>query len=109
MNLHLVQQVKKTSETATLKLVNDWAFEQTTNEAVKQVVIAEMGSSILPTTLLKHELTDDDLKIIPIKNLPIKTMWSLICLKNKKHSPVTKSYLDYLQENKERIISEKTA
>jgi hypothetical protein len=50
-----------------------------------------------------------DLHIIPIKNLPIKTMWSLIWLKNKKHSPVTMAYLTYLEENKARIIEEKFA
>ena len=65
-----------------------------------------MGSSILPLIGLKNELLNNDLQIIPIKNLPIKTMWSLIWLKKKKHSPVAKAYLEYLAENKVRIIDE---
>lgn len=77
-----------------------------TNEAVKQAIIAGMGSSILPLIGLKNELLNNDLQIIPIQNLPIKTMWSLIWLKKKKHSPVAKAYLDYLAENKIRIIDE---
>ncbi len=81
----------------------------TNNEAVKQAVIAGMGSSILPLIGLKNELLNNDLKIIPIKNLPIKTMWSLIWFKNKNHSPVAMAYLDYLQENKNRIVAEKFA
>lgn len=84
-------------------------LQLTNNEAVKQAVIAGMGSSILPLIGLKNELLNNDLKIIPIKNLPIKTMWSLIWLKNKKHSPVAMAYLDYLQENKNRIVTEKFA
>lgn len=84
-------------------------LQLTTNEAVKQAVIAGMGSSILPLIGLKNELLNNDLKIIPIKNLSIKTMWSLIWLKNKKHSPVAKAYLQYLETNKERIIAEKFA
>ncbi len=84
-------------------------LQLTTNEAVKQAVIAGMGSSILPLIGLKNELLNSDLKIIPINNLPIKTMWSLIWLKNKRHSPVATAYLTYLEENKERIINEKFA
>lgn len=84
-------------------------LQLTTNEAVKQAVIAGMGSSILPLIGLKNELLKNDLKIIPLKNLPIKTMWSLIWLKNKRHSPVSTAYLSYLEKNKERIINEKFA
>ena len=84
-------------------------LQLTSNEAIKQAIIAGMGSSILPLIGLKNELLNNDLQIINIKNLPIKTMWSLIWLKNKKHSPVAKAYLDYLQENKDRIVTEKFA
>jgi DNA-binding transcriptional LysR family regulator len=84
-------------------------MELTTNEAVKQAIIAGMGSSIIPLLGLKNELLNKDLYIVPVKNLPIKTMWSLIWLKNKKHSPVAAEYLKYLNENKERIVSEKFA
>lgn len=84
-------------------------LQLTTNEAVKQAIIAGMGSSILPLIGLKNELLNNDLQIIPLKNLPIKTMWSLIWLKKKKHSPVAAAYLQYLEENKERIVAEKFA
>lgn len=82
-------------------------LQLTSNEAVKQAVIAGMGSSILPLIGLKYELLSNDLQIIPVQNLPIKTMWSLIWLKNKKHSPVASAYLEYLEINKQRIIAEK--
>ena len=77
-----------------------------TNEAVKQAIIAGMGSSIVPLIGLKNELLNHDLQIIPVQNLPIKTMWSLIWLKNKQHSPVAKAYLEYLGLHKERIVTE---
>ena len=82
-------------------------IQLTSNEAVKQAIIAGMGSSILPLIGLKNELLNNDLQIIPIKNLPIKTMWSLIWLKNKKHSPVAMAYLDFLEKNKDEIIRNK--
>ena len=82
-------------------------LQLTSNEAVKQAIIAGMGSSILPLIGLKNELLNNDLHIIPLRNLPIKTMWSLIWLKSKKHSPVATAYVNFLKNNKERIISEK--
>lgn len=84
-------------------------IQLTNNEAVKQAVIAGMGSSILPLIGLKNDSLNNDLKIIPIKNLPIETMWSLTCFKNKKHSPVATAYLSYLEEYKDRIVQEKFA
>jgi hypothetical protein len=37
--------------------------------------------------------------------LPIMTNWSLIWLKGKKHSPAALAYLDYLESEKNAIIT----
>ena len=55
-------------------------LQLTSNEAVKQAIIIRLGSSILPLISLKNELLNNNLQIIPAKNLPIKTIWSLIWL-----------------------------
>jgi DNA-binding transcriptional LysR family regulator len=79
-------------------------MELTSNEAVKQAIIAGMGYSIMPLIGLKNELDNQDLHIIPVKGFPICTNWSLIWLKGKKHSPVAQAYLDFITQEKERII-----
>lgn len=79
-------------------------MELTSNEAVKQAVISGMGYSIMPLIGLKNELFNGDLQIIPVRGLPITTMWSLIWLKGKKHSPVAIAYLEHLKEQKSHII-----
>lgn len=79
-------------------------MELTSNEAVKQALLAGLGFSIMPLIGIKNELHNDELQIIPISGLPIKTMWSLIWLKEKKHSPVCLSFLDYLKKEKESIV-----
>ncbi|WP_435355391.1 LysR family transcriptional regulator [Emticicia sp. SJ17W-69] len=79
-------------------------MELTSNEAVKQALLAGLGFSIMPLIGIKSELHNDELQIIPINGLPIKTMWSLIWLKEKKHSPVCLSFLDYLNKEKESIV-----
>ena len=78
--------------------------ELTSNEAVKQAILAGLGYSIMPLIGIRNEIQNKELRIIPVKGLPIKTMWSLVWLKGKKHSPVAAAYLDFLSRKKEEII-----
>ncbi len=82
-------------------------MELTSNEAVKQALLAGLGYSIMPLIGIKNELHNNELQIIPIKGLPIKTTWSLIWLKGKKHAPVSKSFLEYLKKEKSQIVQNK--
>lgn len=82
-------------------------MELTSNEAVKQALLAGLGYSIMPLIGIKSELHNNELQIIPVKGLPIKTTWSLIWLKGKKHSPVSVSFLDYLKNEKSQIVKDK--
>lgn len=78
-------------------------IELTSNEAVKQAVIAGIGHSILPAIGIQNQLLDGTLKIIPRRGLPIKTQWRLVWLKHKKLSPVAEAYLKHLQHFKDEI------
>ncbi len=82
-------------------------IELTSNEAVKQAVIAGLGLSIMPLIGLRNELEKGELVIINQSDLPIITNWHLIWLKGKKFSPVANAFFDYLNQNKEKIIIEK--
>ena len=75
----------------------------TSNEAVKQAIIAGMGVSIMPIIGIKNELASGKLEVIPIKGLPIVTTWSLIWLKEKKLSAIAQAYIDFLKLHKESI------
>lgn len=78
----------------------------TSNEALKQAVMAGLGYSIMPLIGIKNELKNGSLQIIPFKGLPIITHWNLIWLKAKKLSPVASAFLEYIQEDNDRIIQE---
>jgi DNA-binding transcriptional LysR family regulator len=82
------------------------SIQLTSNEAVKQAVIAGLGYSIIPLIGIKNELHYQQLHIIPSKGLPITTYWRLIWLKNKKLSPIANAYLDYIRQEKGKIIEE---
>jgi DNA-binding transcriptional LysR family regulator len=79
-------------------------MELTSNEAVKQAVLAGLGYSIMPIIGLKNELRNGDLQIIPVSGLPIKTVWQLIWLKGKGHSPVANAFLQFVKKEKNTII-----
>ncbi|MGV3540264.1 MAG: LysR family transcriptional regulator [Rufibacter sp.] len=81
-------------------------MELTSNEAVKQAVIAGLGYSIMPLIGIKNELNNGDLQIIPVVDFPIKSTWHLIWLKNKRLSPVATAYLEFLGAEKDRLIQE---
>lgn len=93
IDMHKIQVLKK--------------LELTSNEALKQALMAGMGYSIMPLIGIKNEILSGELQIIPVPELPIKTIWSLIWLKGKKHSPVAEAYLDYLEKEKGKIIQGK--
>jgi len=78
----------------------------TSNEAIKQAVIAGLGVSILPLIGIRNELLNGDLKIIPAYGFPIKSKWRLIWLKEKKMSPIAEAYIKYISENKGVILKD---
>ena len=81
-------------------------MELTSNEAVKQALMAGLGYSIMPLIGIKNQIQTKELQIIPVKGLPIKTTWSLIWLKNKKHSPVASAFLEHLIKEKNNIAAD---
>ena len=79
-------------------------MELTSNEAVKQAILAGLGYSIMPLIGIRNELINNELKIVKVKGLPIKTMWSLIWLKGKKHSQASAAFLEQVNRHKSDII-----
>ena len=86
------------------KIAIEKEMELTSNEAVKQAIIAGLGISIMPIIGIKNELQNGDLQIIEMIDFPLETNWNLIWLKSKNLSLVAKSFKKHLEENKENII-----
>jgi DNA-binding transcriptional LysR family regulator len=81
-------------------------MEFVSNETIKQAIIAGLGYSIMPMIGLRNELSNDQLQIIPMEGLPLCTDWYLIYLDNKKLSPIAKTFVDYIEKEKGKIIKE---
>ena len=91
---------------STNKISQKTNIQLTSNEAVKQAVLAGLGISIMPIIGLKNELDSGNIKILETSGLPIITNWHLIWLKGKKLNPVAKAFLEFLQLEKENIKTE---
>lgn len=76
----------------------------TSNEAVKQALMAGFGCSIMPEIGIKKELKNGLLHLIPCKGLPLESNWYLVWNKGKKHNQVATHYLDYIQQEKSKVI-----
>lgn len=84
-------------------------IELTSNEALKQALIAGLGYSIMPLIGIKHELKSNDLEIIPYKGLPIVTHWNLVWLSSKRLSPIAEAYLAFIERETNSIINDNFA
>lgn len=82
-------------------------MELSSNEAVKQALLAGLGYSIMPLIGIRNELLNNELHIINVKGLPIKTTWRLVWLKGKKHTPVSQAFLNFLKKKKKDIVHNK--
>lgn len=82
-------------------------MELTSNEAVKQAILSGLGLSIMPLIGIKNELSNGELKIIPVKGLPITTTWSLIWLRGKRRTAVAEAFLNHIETERQHIIEEK--
>ena len=79
-------------------------IELTSNEAVKQAVIAGIGNSIMPLIGIRNELKSKQLHIIKVKGLPLVTHWNIVWLSEKKLSPIATAFFDFLEKEKDKII-----
>jgi len=76
----------------------------TSNEAVKQAVIANLGVSIVPIIGIRNELKNGQLFSLPLEGLPIVSEWNLVWIKGKRMFPAAQAFIDYLNAEKQSII-----
>lgn len=80
-------------------------IELTSNEALKQAVIAGLGYSIMPMIGIRNAVEKGDITVIPYKGLPIRTQWNLVWLQKKNLSPVASAFIEFLKEEKDAITA----
>ena len=75
---------------------NDFAMTLNSTEAIKQLVIANLGISLVPLIGVEKELKQQQLCLIDLAGLPIMKHWHCVYPKSKLLSPVAKNFAEYL-------------
>ncbi|MFK5915038.1 MAG: LysR family transcriptional regulator [Woeseiaceae bacterium] len=80
------------------------SMEMNENEAIKQSVQAGMGLGVVSIHTIELELETNRLVILDVEDFPIMRHWYLVHRKDKRLSPITQAFKDYvLSEGRDLI------
>jgi DNA-binding transcriptional LysR family regulator len=80
------------------------SMEVSSNETIKQAVMAGMGISFISIHTVALELAAGKLVILNVAGLPLIRDWYVIHLRDKRLSPITAAFRTFLLENGTEII-----
>ena len=78
--------------------------ELTSNEAIKQGVLAGLGIAMISASTALNEIKEGKIKSINLSNLPIVRQWFLVNLLETKLDPDVLMFKDFLIENKNELM-----
>ena len=114
--LEQITWVKRETGSATRKALDDYLhmhhiqvrrhIELTSNEAVKQALVAGLGYSVMPLIGIRNELQLGQLCITPLPDLPLESMWRIVWPKGKKHSGVAFAFRNFLEQNITTLVEQ---
>ena len=82
------------------------SMEVSSNETIKQAVMAGMGLSFISLHTIGLEIEAGRLAVLDVLGLPIVRDWFVIRLREKNLSPIATAFCSFLLENGARIIGQ---
>ncbi|MGA7538147.1 MAG: LysR substrate-binding domain-containing protein [Steroidobacteraceae bacterium] len=82
------------------------SMEMSSNETIKQAVMAGMGLSFISSHTIGLEAQTGKLAILDVVGLPVVRDWYVIHLRERILSPIASAFRAYLLENGARVILE---
>ena len=80
------------------------SMEVSSNETIKQAVMAGMGLSFISSHTIALEVATGKLAVLDVVGLPIVRDWYVIHLRERILSPIAAAFRSYLLENGARVI-----
>lgn len=77
-----------------------------TNEAVKQAVMAGLGVSIVPLIGMRSALREEKAVVVPIRGLPLRSTWHVVWPSGKVLSPAAQAFVQALRTDGPRWIAQ---
>lgn len=82
------------------------SMEMNENEAIKQAVQAGMGLGVVSIHTIELELETRRLVILDVEDFPIMRHWYLVHRKEKRLSPITQAFKDFVLSEGRNLISQ---
>lgn len=82
------------------------SMEMNENEAIKQAVQAGMGLGVVSIHTIELELETKRLVILNVEDFPIMRHWYLVHRKEKRLSPITQAFKDFVLSEGRDLISQ---
>ncbi len=80
-------------------------MEMTSNESIKQAVMAGMGLSFLSLHTIGLELAHGLLEIVPIEHTPVIRTWNIVHLRSRLLSPAAEAFRYFMLEEGEEFLA----
>lgn len=81
------------------KIAPNILMEVGNNESIKQLIMADMGISLLSKQSIELELHNGLIQVLPVAGFPINHPWYLVSAKGKRPSAVAESFYQFSREN----------
>jgi len=87
------------------KLAINPVLEASSNETIKQAVLAGMGVAFLSRQTVAFELEAKRLVELHVEHLPVMRRWYLVHLEHKRLSPAAAAFKDFLLSEGEALMA----
>ena len=80
-------------------------MQMSSNETIKQAVLADMGLAFLSLHTVAQELAAKQLRVLDVEGLPLMRRWHLVNLQARALSPAAEAFRYFVLEEGERLIA----
>jgi DNA-binding transcriptional LysR family regulator len=81
------------------------SMEMSSNETIKQAMIAELGISFLSLHTIGNELANQQLTILDVQDTPIMRTWHVVALAKRNASQATEAFRYFMLEKGAEILT----
>jgi DNA-binding transcriptional LysR family regulator len=79
-------------------------MELSTNEAIKQAIIAGLGVSILSHYTLGLDVTHEQLAVLDVEGMPEERSWQFTYPAGKQLSPIAQGFMDFTRKTAKTLV-----
>jgi len=81
-------------------------MEMSTNEAIKQAILAGLGVSILSRYTLGLDSEQSALAVLDVEGLPIERQWQFVYPVGKQVAPAARAFMDFVRTEAKRLVQD---